>query len=73
MSDVPLDVAAVVEAPRMRVREILNLRVGAVIVTSRRAGANLDVYAGKARIGAGEFSQSGGRGAITMAQFGRKS
>ena len=72
MSDVPLEVVAGIGARPMLVSEVLSLRVGSIIATSQRAGANLDVYAGRARIGAGEFSEAGGRVVIRLAQFGSK-
>jgi flagellar motor switch/type III secretory pathway protein FliN len=54
----------------MRVGEILALRPGSVISTGLRAGASIDVFAGRARIGAGEFSSNGQREVIRMVRFG---
>jgi flagellar motor switch/type III secretory pathway protein FliN len=72
MLDIPLDVAAAVTARPLRVSEILGLRAGSVITTLQRVGGNLDVYAGKARVGAGEFSEDGGRVVVRMARLGSK-
>ena len=72
MSDIPLDVAAALAARPLRVSEVLNLRVGSVIATTQRAGGNLEVYAGKARVGAGEFSEAGGRVSVRITRFGSK-
>jgi flagellar motor switch/type III secretory pathway protein FliN len=54
----------------MRVSEILALRAGSVISTGLRAGESIDVFAGRARIGAGEFSSGSQRAVIRMVHFG---
>ena len=72
LDDVPVDIEAAVAGPRMRVSEILAWRAGSVISTGLRAGESVDVFAGRARIGAGEFSSNGQREVIRMVSFGRK-
>ena len=70
LDDAPVDIEAAVAGPKMRVGEILALRVGSVISTGLRAGESIDVLAGRARIGAGEFSSDGQRDVIRMVRFG---
>ena len=70
LDDVPVDIEAAVAGPKMRISEILALRAGSVISTGLRAGENIDVFAGRARIGAGEFSSNGQREVIRMVRFG---
>jgi flagellar motor switch/type III secretory pathway protein FliN len=72
LHDVPIDIEAAVAGPRMRVSEILALRAGSVISTGLRAGESIDVFAGRARIGAGEFSSNGHRQVVRMVRFGSK-
>ena len=72
LDDVPVDIEAAVTGPKMRVSEILALRAGSIIATGLRAGESIDVYAGRARIGAGEFSSNDERVVIRMVRFGRK-
>jgi flagellar motor switch/type III secretory pathway protein FliN len=70
LDDVPVDIEAAVAGPKMRISEILALRAGRVVSTGLRAGESIDVFAGRARIGAGEFSSNGQRGVIRMVRFG---
>ncbi len=70
LDDVPLDIEAAVAGPKMRVSDILALRVGSVISTGLRAGESIPVFAGRARIGAGEFSSHRQRVVIRMVRFG---
>ena len=70
LDDVPVDIEAAVAGPRMRVGEILAWRAGSVISTGLRAGESIDVFAGCARIGAGELSSNGLREVIRMVRFG---
>ena len=70
LDDVPVEIEAAVAGPRMRVSEILALRAGSVISTGLRAGESIDVFAGRARIGAGEFSSGSQRAVIRMVHFG---
>ena len=62
LDDVPVDIEAA--------SEILALRAGSVVSTGLRAGESIDVFAGRARIGAGEFSSNGQREVIRMVRFG---
>ena len=62
LDDVPVDIEAA--------SEILALRAGSVVSTGLRAGESIDVFAGRARIGAGEFSSDGQREVIRMVRFG---
>ena len=68
--DVPVDVQAAIAGPTMRVREIVALRIGAIISTSRRSGDNIDVLAGDAVIGSGELCRCGGELLIRMVRIG---
>ena len=70
LNDVPVDIEAAVAGPKMRVGEILAWRAGSVISTGLRAGESIDVFAGCARIGAGELSSNGQREVIRMVRFG---
>jgi flagellar motor switch/type III secretory pathway protein FliN len=67
--DVPLNVEAVLEGPRMRVGDLLSLKTGSVVVTRFPAGNNVEVVAGESGIGAGELTVSGGRLAVRMVDF----
>jgi flagellar motor switch/type III secretory pathway protein FliN len=67
--EVPLEVEALVEGPRLRVRELLALRVGSVIETSRPAGENVDVVAGKSPLGVGELTASRGKAVVRVLRF----
>jgi len=69
LNDVPVEIEAVIAGPVMRVREILALRPGGVIVTPWRAGDSIGVLAGDARIGEGELSR-GGRPRVRMVRLG---
>lgn len=51
---VPLDVDVELERRTLTIREILDLKVGAVLVLKRPAGENFDVLIGGARVGSGE-------------------
>jgi flagellar motor switch/type III secretory pathway protein FliN len=68
--DVPVDVEAAFAGPVMRVSELLALRVGSVVATPRCVGENIAVFAGGARIGAGELSSRSRRTVIRMVRFG---
>jgi flagellar motor switch/type III secretory pathway protein FliN len=67
--EVPLEVEALVEGPRLRVRELLALRVGSVIETSRLAGENVDVVAGKSPLGVGELTALHGKAVVRVLRF----
>ena len=70
LDDVPVDIEAAVAGPKMRVSEILALRAGSVIATGLRACESIDIFAGGARIGAGEFSTNDQRVVVRMVRFG---
>jgi len=70
LDDMPVESEAAVAGPKMRVSEILAWRAGTVISTGVRAGESIDVFVGRARIGAGEFSSNGQREVIRMVRFG---
>ena len=67
--EVPLEVEALVEGPRLRVRDLLALRVGSVIETDRLAGENVDVVAGKSPLGVGELSAAHGKAIVRVLRF----
>lgn len=67
--EVPLDVEALVEGPRLRVRDLLALRVGSVIETNRLAGENVDVVAGKSPLGVGELTAADGKVIVRVLRF----
>lgn len=68
--DVPLQVDAGISLPPMRVEDILALRPGAVVATTTPAGAAVQVYAGMARIAAGELSAAGSRVRVRISSLG---
>jgi flagellar motor switch/type III secretory pathway protein FliN len=67
--DIPLEVEAVVDGPVLRVSELLSLSVGSVIATSLAAGENIDIFAGKAYIGAGELTSANSHSVVRMVKF----
>ncbi|HVW10342.1 MAG TPA: FliM/FliN family flagellar motor C-terminal domain-containing protein [Bryobacteraceae bacterium] len=67
--EVPLEVEALVEGPRLRVRDLLALRVGSVIETSRPAGENVDVVAGTSALGVGELTSAHGKAVVRVLRF----
>jgi flagellar motor switch/type III secretory pathway protein FliN len=67
--DVSLEVEALVEGPRLRVRDLLALKAGSVIDTARPAGENVDVLAGHAALGLGELTALKGKVVVRMLRF----
>ena len=61
LSDVPIEIEVAAVGPKLRMSEILGLTKDSVVATNLRAGENIGLFAGNARIGCGEFStnQSG--------------
>ena len=57
---IPLSVEAVIEGPRLKVKELVALAAGSIITTSVPAGDNVEVRAGGAAIGAGELAAPAG-------------
>jgi len=70
LRDVSIDVEAAAAGPSLRLSDILALTVGTIMPTQLTAGKSIDVFAGGARIGAGEFLLSKRRAAIRMVRFG---
>ena len=55
LSEVPIEVEVELDRKVMKAREILRLEEGSVIVTSRSAGENIDIYIGGVPFGSGEI------------------
>ncbi|HZT30578.1 MAG TPA: FliM/FliN family flagellar motor switch protein [Bryobacteraceae bacterium] len=55
LADVPLRLEVEVDRRAMPVSEILDWKVGSLIVMKRSAGENVDIYVAGVRIGAGEI------------------
>ena len=58
--DIPLPLEAVIEGPRLTVRELMALAAGSVIPTVAPAGHNVEVRVGGSASGAGELAAAGG-------------
>jgi flagellar motor switch/type III secretory pathway protein FliN len=67
--DVPLEVEAQVEGPRLRVSDLLALRTGSVIETDRPAGGNVDILAGASPLGVGELTAARGKVVVRVVRF----
>jgi flagellar motor switch/type III secretory pathway protein FliN len=67
--DIPLQIEALIDGPRMRVRDLLALKAGSVIETARPAGENVDVLAGHSLLGLGELSGAGGKVIVRILMF----
>ena len=55
LADIPLPLEVEIDRRPMPVSEIMDLRVGSLIVMKRSAGENIDIYIGGVRIGSGEI------------------
>ena len=55
LEEVPVDVEIELGRRVLSMREVLRLRVGSVITTSRSAGDNIDIYLGGVLCGSGEI------------------
>ena len=64
--DVPLEVEAVIEGPRLSVRDLLALRNGSIIETNLPAGENVGILAGKSPLGIGELATARGRAIVRL-------
>jgi flagellar motor switch/type III secretory pathway protein FliN len=64
--DIPFSVEAVIEGPRLKVKELMALAAGSVIPTAVPAGENVEVLAGGSSVGAGELAAPGGRLIVRM-------
>jgi len=67
--DIPLTIEALVEGPRLRIRELLALKAGSIVDTGMPAGENVDVLAGHFPLGLGELTTSGSRVGVRMLRF----
>jgi flagellar motor switch protein FliN len=52
---VPFDVLVRLDQVRLRIGDILELKVGSVLTLEKKAGQNLDVLVGGSRLGSGEM------------------
>ena len=55
LADVPVDVEVELDRRIMKTRDVTALEAGSVIVTSRSAGENIDIYIGGVLCGSGEI------------------
>jgi len=55
LGDVPVEIEIELDCRKLTAREILQLRPGNVIGTSRSAGENIDIYIGGVLCGSGEI------------------
>jgi flagellar motor switch protein FliN/FliY len=55
MVDVPVEIDVEMDRRILTMREILELREGSLIGTTRSAGENIDIYIGGALVGFGEI------------------
>jgi flagellar motor switch protein FliN/FliY len=55
LGDVPVDIEVELDRRIMTTREVLQLKEGCVICTSRSAGENIDIYIGGVLCGTGEI------------------
>jgi flagellar motor switch protein FliN len=54
-ADVPVEIEVEMDRRILTMREILDLREGSLIGTTRSAGENIDIYIGGALVGFGEI------------------
>jgi len=54
-ADVPVEIEVEMDRRMLTMREILDLREGSLIGTTRSAGENIDIYIGGALVGFGEI------------------
>jgi flagellar motor switch/type III secretory pathway protein FliN len=64
--DIPFPVEAVIEGPRLKVKELWALAPGSVVRTSVPAGENVEVRAGGSPVGSGELGAPGGSLIVRM-------
>ena len=55
MADIPVEIDVEMDRRILTMREILALREGSLIGTTRSAGENIDIYIGGALVGFGEI------------------
>lgn len=63
---IPLPVEAVIEGPRLKVKELVALAPGSVVTTSVPAGDNVEVRAGGSAVGSGELAAPAGSLVVRM-------
>ncbi len=64
--EVPLEIEALVEGRKLRVRDLLALKAGSVIETQLPAGENVNVFVGQAPLGVGELTASAGKVVVRL-------
>jgi len=69
LMDIPLRIEALVEGPRLSIRDLLALTAGSIVETALSAGENVEVLAGSSPLGLGELTTSGSRIGVRMLQF----
>ena len=55
LADIPVEIGVEMDRRILTMREILELREGSLIGTTRSAGENIDIYIGGALVGFGEI------------------
>ena len=55
LGDVPVEIEIELDRRALTTREVLDLREGSIITTSRSAGENIDIYIGGVFCGSGEI------------------
>jgi len=55
LADVPVEIEVEMDRRILTMRELLELREGSLIGTTRSAGENIDIYVGGALVGFGEI------------------
>lgn len=66
---VSLPVEAIMNGGKLRVSDLLALRIGSVVPTGASAGENVTVLAGDSRLGIGELAISNRRVSVRMLRF----
>ena len=68
--EVPLEVIVELDRRKMTVREVLGLEEGEILVTSRSAGENIDIYVGGLLFGYGEIVVIENKIGVRITDFG---
>jgi flagellar motor switch/type III secretory pathway protein FliN len=69
LMEIPIQIEALVEGPRMSIRDLLALKAGSIVETRLAAGENVEVLAGHSPLGLGELTSSGSRIGVRMLRF----
>jgi flagellar motor switch protein FliN/FliY len=69
LMEIPLRIEALVEGPRLSIRDLLALKEGSIVETGVAAGENVEVLAGHSPLGLGELTTSGSRTGVRMLRF----